>query len=174
MFMSNRGFSNLGILVITVSLCAFSYNAWQYLNDQAARNWPITSGRIVKTDASVHSSLAEYGPVRFIYWPHGEVKVDYCYEIDGKPFSGHADIIVQAPTYHEKSQTDLVAGQYTAGTAVAVYYDRANLAQSNIVPGSGARTYLVWMFMSVVFFVASLFPTGSLRRRYPNNCQSLP
>ncbi len=150
------------VYIVVGFACAFAamilvaiYVKWREV--EAAKVWLAISGRIIgsrsearEVDAHVYGSQSK-GSTEF----RNFAKVSFQYQVNGKTFTGS-----RFSLRHDVGNVD-VAGtlaRYPVGSAVTVYYDPANPAQSVLerTMPEGSFRFLLWLAAGLVAGVIGL------------------
>ena len=124
-------------------------------NGRDAVNWPTTSGQVVETKVTSHTSTSSSGSSRTrssttSYRPW----VLYRYSVDGLELENHT---VQTMTsYDTRSQATLVTDEYPVGSTVSVYYKPTDPDTSVLVPGISDETHMIlniFTYVPAILFV---------------------
>ncbi len=126
-------------------------------NGRDAVNWPTTSGQVVETKVTSHTSTSSSGSSRSrtrssttSYRPW----VLYRYSVDGLELENHT---VQTMTsYETRSEAMLVTDEYPVGSTVSVYYKPTDPDTSVLVPGISDETHMIlniFTYVPAILFV---------------------
>ena len=124
-------------------------------NGRDAVNWPTTSGQVVETKVTSHTSTSSSGSSRTrssttSYRPW----VLYRYSVDGLELENHT---VQTMTsYDTRSEATLVTDEYPVGSTVSVYYKPTDPDTSVLVPGISDETHMIlniFTYVPAILFV---------------------
>jgi hypothetical protein len=109
-----------------------------------AVNWPTTSGQVVETKVTSHTSTSSIGSgsrtttsssTSYIPW------VLYRYSVGGLELDNHKVQIMTS--YETRSEAMLVTDEYPVGSTVTVHYKPDDPDKSVLVPGIPEDTYLI-------------------------------
>lgn len=122
---------------------------------RASASWPTAEGRVVSSQVE-YSTDSEGGDS---YQP----EVTYAYTVAGVQYSGH-QIKFGENSYSSRRQAEEIAGRYSVGNSVAVYYEPENPQKAILEPGVTAGSYIVFS-VGAIFVLVSLVlaPVGLLQ-----------
>jgi hypothetical protein len=125
-------------------------------NGREAVNWPTTSGQVVETKVTSHTSTSSSGSGRnrttssstsYVPW------VLYRYSVSGLELENHEVQIMTS--YDTREEAMLVTDEYPVGSTVAVYYKPDDPGISILVPGISDETLLImniFTYIPVILF----------------------
>jgi len=121
-----------------------------------AVNWPTTSGQVVETKVTSHTSTSSSGSSRTrssttSYRPW--VLYRYRYSVGGLELDNHKVQIMTS--YETRSEAMLVTDEYPVGSTVSVYYKPTDPDTSVLVPGISDETLLIlniFTYVPVILF----------------------
>ena len=136
-------------LIIWYAILAFVFE--EASNGRDAVNWPTTSGQVVETKVTSHTSNSSSGNGRsrttssttsYIPW------VLYRYSVGGLELESHT--VQTMTTYETRAEAKLVTEKYPVSSTVTVYYKPSDPDKSVLVPGISDETHLVLNIFSYV------------------------
>ncbi len=136
-------------LIIWYAILAFIFE--EAGNGRDAVNWPTTSGQVVETKVTSHTSSSSSGSGRSrttstttSYTP----LVLYRYRVDDLELEN--DTVQTMTTYETRAEAKLVTDKYPVESTVSVYYKPSDPGKSVLVPGISDATHLMLNIFSYV------------------------
>ena len=136
-------------LIIWYTILSFIFE--EASDGRDAVNWPTTSGQVVETKVTSHTSTSTSGSgrsrTRSTTTSHSPW-VLYRYRVDDLELENHT---VQTMTsYETRAEAKLVTDEYPQGSTVTVYYKPSEPDKSVLVPGISDGTHLMLNLFSYV------------------------
>ncbi|GEM_PF-1283033 len=141
-------------LIIWYAILAFVFE--EASNGRDAVNWPTTSGQVVETKVTSHTSTSSSGTgssrttsstTSYIPW------VLYRYSVGALELENHT--VQTMTTYETRAEAKLVTEEYPVSSTVTVYYKPSDPDKSVLVPGISDETQLVlniFSYLPVILF----------------------
>jgi hypothetical protein len=113
-----------------------------------SQNWPTTPGTVLYTGMETYQSRDEDGSLSTTYG----ATIQYSYEIGGTNFQGNRRTFTEVKT-SSRRRVGQILERYPQGSAVSVYYDPNDPANSVLETGVGWSGYLFLALGVIVFLV---------------------
>jgi hypothetical protein len=120
----------IGVVSLILGILAVS-------RGRSSRSWPTVDGAIVASTLEVSSRRnPQRGTHRDLY----SARVEYAYEVEGRPYSGRT-VRYGVPATTDRAAAQQTLGRYSAGAPVQVYYDPRDPSRAVLEPGVARSSY---------------------------------